>query len=231
MASRRGYLSQTELADFADIIIDDATEADDRISQAEEIIDAYVGPQNQFIDKTWSDIEGKMQSVSGNVFQLEARHCSVFLNDFFKGCEVEIIGGTGSGQRTIITTSTYAGFVTGTSFSPTIDITSFYRIYQLGKFPRKRDVYLDAINPPIPIYYKNIPEEIKRATAAQVEYMINQGDAYFRTDDIFKNQERIGDYEYQKSRDGSGAGITQLIAPKAKWFLNGFVNRKGVMVV
>ncbi len=43
IASRRGYVTQAELATLADITITDATEADDRISQAEELIDAYVG--------------------------------------------------------------------------------------------------------------------------------------------------------------------------------------------
>ncbi len=117
------------------------------------------------------------------------------------------------------------------ALSVAADKTSFYRIYQLGKFPRKRDVYLDAINPPSPIYYKNIPEQLKRAVAAQVQYMIQQGSLFFATDDIFKNNERFGDYTYDKARDGSGTGLTQLIAPKAKIYLQGYVNRRGVMLV
>ncbi len=234
MASRRQYLTQTELAQFADITIIDPTEADDQISQAEEIIDAYIGVQDQFLDMDFSNvIEGKAQAGGSTTLTLENRHSNVFLTNFFSYCEIEIIGGAGAGQRTIISSSTYPSTVVTfrDSFTTPCDSTSIYRIYQLGKFPRKKDVYLDAINPPSPIYYKNIPEAIKRATAAQVEYMIQQGSSYFKTDDMYKTAESIGDYSYQKARDGSGAGITQMIAPKAKMLLQGFVNRRGQIIV
>jgi hypothetical protein len=42
--------------------------------------------------------------------------------------------------------------------------------------------------------------------------------------------ERIGDYSYSKS-DGSGRGVDQLIAPKAKELLRGIRNRKGAIIV
>lgn len=237
MASRRNYVSQAELAQLANITIVDPTEADDQISQAEEIIDSYIGFQDQFFDKDFSNIvEGLSQgphSSGVNDMILESRHSNVFLTNFFTYCEVEIIGGTGAGQRTIVSASTYPNtYITFRDpLTTAIDKTSFYRIYQLGKFPRKVDVYLDAINPPSPIYYKNIPEAIKRATAVQVEYMIAQGTNFFKTADSFINNERIGDYSYDKARDGSGTGISQLIAPKAKWLLRGLVNRKGTMSI
>lgn len=238
MASRRQYLSQTELAQFADITIIDPTEADDQISQAEELLDTYLGPQDQFFDTDFSNIvEGKFSAAgpSGGSTSgyLESRHSNVFLTNFFTYCEVEVIGGAGAGQRTIISASTYPStYITfRDALTTPIDSTSIYRIYQLGKFPRKRDVYLDSINPPSPIYYKNIPENLKRATAAQVEYMIQQGPMFFKTDDIFKNAEQIGDYSYQKARDGSGTGIELMIAPKAKMLLRGYLNRKGRIIV
>lgn len=232
--SRRSYLSQAELVQFADITIVDTTEADDQISQAEEIVDAYVGPQDQFFDSDFSSIiEGLAQGGSATTMTLENRHSAVFLTNFFTYCECEILGGTGNGQRTIVVSNTYPSTVVTfrDSLSTPVDKTSFYRIYQLGKFPRKQDVYLDAINPPSPIYYKNIPEAVKRAVAAQVEYMIQQGIAFFKTDDIFKNDERIGDYSFGKPRDGSGTGLYQMIAPKAKMFLQGIANRKGRIIV
>lgn len=232
--SRRQYLSQSELALFADITISNASEADVMISQAEELIDAYVGFQQQFLSKREENvIMGKAQAANANQLTLEARHGNVFLVNFFSYCEIEIIGGTGSGQRGIIASSTYPNTVITfvTPFTTPLDNTSFYRIYQLGKFPRVKDCYLDAINPAIPIYYKSIPEAVKRATAAQVEYMINQGVAFFKTDDIFKNAERIGDYSWDKPRDGSGTGLSQVIAPKARMFLQGYINRKGIILV
>jgi len=47
--SRRGYLSQDELKQFANITIVDPTEADDVISQAEEILDAYIRRSDKFL--------------------------------------------------------------------------------------------------------------------------------------------------------------------------------------
>ena len=82
--SRRGYLSQSELEQFADITVTNTTEADDRISQAEEIIDAYVGPQDKFLDYT---IEGLVSAAaSGTSFILENSHQNVYDIDFFKWC-------------------------------------------------------------------------------------------------------------------------------------------------
>lgn len=234
MPSRRQYLTQAELAQFADITIVDATEADDQISQSEEIIDAYVGSQDMFFDSDFSNVvEGLAQAGGSGSLTLENRHANVFLTNFFSYCEVEIIGGAGAGQRTVIASSTYPNTVLTfrDSLTTPCNNTSFYRIYQLGKFPRKRDTFLDSINPPSPIYYKNIPEQIRRATAAQVEYMIQQGAAYFKTDDLFKTAEKIGDYAYDKARDGSAANIEMMIAPKAKMFLRGFINRRGVILV
>lgn len=234
MTSRRQYLSQAELVEYAEIQITDATEADDRISKAEEIIDAFVGPQKQFLPRASWDIQGLVSAIVGNSnnqFKLEARHQNVYQQNYFTFCWLEIQGGAGIGQRHKIVQSLYDGTITiEDTFSPVIDTTSFYRIWQLGHFPRQLDVYFDAIHTPIQ-YYKHIPEEIRRATAAQVEYMIEQGDDFFAGDDVFKNAERMGNYQYQKDRQGSGTGIDQLIAPKAKWLLRGYKNRRGSMII
>lgn len=232
MPSRRQYLSQSELIEFAEINITDQTEADDRITKAEEIIDGFIGPQQKFIPRMQFDIQGLIAGISGNnQFLVESRHQNVYQQDYFTFCEVEIIGGLGAGFRYTISGSLLSGLITiNTTFNPAIDTTSFYRIYQLGQFPRQKDAYFDAIHQP-PRYYKHIEEAVKRATAAQVEYMIEQGDDYFSSDDIYKNTEKMGNYEYQKARDGSGTGISLMIAPKAKWLLRGFTNRKGQMII
>lgn len=220
MASRRGYLDQTELAQFADITIDDTTEADDRISQAEELIDAYVGFQEQFIE---DPITGVAVGGSTTTIQLAERHQNTYQKDYFKGCEVEIIGGSQAGSRRRITGSTYAGVLTTDAFGGAIADGSVYRIYQLGKFPRCCDVYYDSIS--TETYYKQIPEAVKRATAAQVEYMINMGDDFFRTDKSELESESIGDYSYSK-----GSNRNTLIAPKAKALLRGIFSRIGAIV-
>lgn len=228
MASRRAYLSQAELAEYADITITNTTEADDRISQAEELIDTYVGFQRKAVCDT---IEGRVASATSTTITLESsRHQNTYQKNYFLYCEVEIIGGTGVGQRRVITGSTYEGVITTSSWTTTPDSTSYYRIYQLGKFPRQCDEYFDGQATP-EIYVKSIPEAVKRATAAQVEYAINQGDKFFSTDASTVQSEHIGNYSYTRGNDGGSAGTSALIAPKAKSYLKGIVNRKGTMNV
>ena len=223
--SRRGYLSQDELEQYANIVINDADEADDVISQAEEIIDVYVGFQDSLITEP---LHGRL-SVSGSktAHTLQADQKNAFQAGYFKGCEMEIIGGTGIGERQRITNSTNAGVLTTDAFSSTLDTTSVYKIYQLGKFPRNKDVFYDGNNTPN-TYYKSIPEQVKRAVAAQVEYVIEMGDAYFKTDKVDKQSESIGDYSYSKG--ASSAVIDKLVSPKVRTLLKGITNRKGVMI-
>jgi len=219
MASNRQYVSSAEVATYTS----SSAPTDNAISLAEEIIDGYLGPQ----DKAVSDIiYGRVSAATANTITLEiARHINVFQNNYFLYCYCEILDGTGAGQRQIIKSSTYAGVVTlvGNWTTPP-DSTSHYKIYQLGKFPRQQDEYYDGIFSP-PVYYKSIPEAVKRATAAQVEYMATQGAAYFASDSTSLNSERIGDYAYTRAQVGSSKDL--LIAPKAKTYLRGIMNRKG----
>lgn len=220
MASRRGYLTQAELAQYADITITDTTEADDQISQAEELIDSYIGAQHKFLP---NDVTGLVASAAADTFTLEEGYRD-YDQDYFKGCEVQIIGGTGEGQTRTISGNGYNnGVVTiSTSWTTTPDTTSYYRIIQLGKFPRYRDVefFNRAGDPRV---FKWIPENIKRATAAQVEYIVKMGTAFFTTNNTSITREQIGDYEYEKS----GTGRDSLIAPKAQLLLRGYKNRIG----
>jgi hypothetical protein len=147
--------------------------------------------------------------------------------DYLKGCEVEIIGGTGAGQRTIITGQTYAGVLSFAAISTAPDSTSIYRIHQLGKFPRRKDQFYDG-NDATPTYYRQIPEAVKRATAAQVQFMIEVGSSYFAGDASTYKSEAIGNYSYTKGTPATGS-VADLIAPKAKAYLRGIMNRKGVV--
>ena len=211
--SRRAYLSIAELQQFADITVTDNDEAADKISQAEEIIDVYVGPQEKAIK---FDISGRAVSATSDTLTLQTDHQNVYEIDYLLLCEIEILGGTGGGQRRKITGQTKAGVITvGSDWTTTPDSTSFYKIYQLGKFPRLKDVHYHGLSIPYQ-YYKSIPEEVKRAVAAQVEYAINMGDKFFSTDKAEKQEEKIADYSYVKSGAGSSS---RLIAPKAKMLL------------
>jgi hypothetical protein len=226
--SRRGYLSQDELEQFDNITITDSNEADDQISQAEELIDIYVGPQNSFMDE---EIIGLASASGATSITLEASQQNTFDIDYFKLCEIEILGGTGIGQRRKVTGSTKAGVLTvdeAWTVNPNTD--SFYRIIQLGKFPREDDVetYTNGANT---TYYKSIPEMVRRAVAAQVGYFIEMGENFFRGDKSNFKSESIGDYSYTRgdSAGTSTGGVGSLISPKAKSLLKGIINRIGTI--
>lgn len=227
MASRRGYLSQEELAQYADITINDTTEADDQISMAEELIDAWVGFQDKFQKR---DIFGQVSSATATTVTDSTTLNSLDqIDDYFKGAEIEIVGGTGSGQRRVISSSVRSTktVTVVSNFSTVPDSTSAFRIYQLGKFPRPRDVFSAADGSK---YYKSIPEAVKRATAAQVEYIINQGVKYFASEGVDMESERIGNYSYSKGQGGSLSTLSKLIAPKARALLRGITNRTGRII-
>lgn len=222
--SRRGYLSQSELAQMANITILDTDEADDRISQAEEIIDAYVGPQEKHLDH---EIVGLAASGGSASITLETAQQNSYDTNYFRLCQIEILGGTGEGQRKKIISSTKPGVLTvDAAWSTTPDSTSFYRISQLGKFPRHSDVETYS-NSGTTIYYKSIPEAVKRAVAAQIEYVIEMGDSFFAGNKTELQSESIGDYSYQKSA-GSGS-LDKLVSPKAKLLLKGIFSRVGTL--
>lgn len=220
--SRRGYLSQDELEQFANISVTDTSEADDVISQAEELIDAFVGFQEMFMPEP---LEGLAAAGGASSLTLESDQQNNYDANYFQNCEIEILGGTGEGERNRILSSTKAGVLTmADAWDTTPSTDSFYRIYQLGKFPRIYDVVSNTVSG-TSTYYKSIPEAVKRAVAAQVEYIINMGDDFFRTDKADKTSESIGDYSYS-TKEGR-AGVMRLIAPKAKLLLRGYINRVG----
>ena len=217
--SRRGYLSRKELIQFANITINDEDEADDVVSQAEEIIDAYLKRSDKFIK---TPRNGKATGGSTTTL-IDTSSDSRFNynDDYYNGCEIEILAGTNAGERRKITdydkdTQT---ITVDTAFTSVIDTTSVFEIYQLGLFPRVKDVWFSDS-----VYYKRIPEAIKRAVASQVEYIIEKGNSFFKGSSDFKS-EKIDDYAYEKNV----SGMDSMIAPKARMFLKGFKNRIGVL--
>lgn len=227
--TKRGYLTIAELQSYANITVTDEAEAYENIEMAEEAIDAYVGFQDKFARSTYL---GQVSSVSGTtIFDInDSTH--LFMTDgFFTYMVLEVVGGTGAGQmRRIISSDRDNKSVTvGQAFSPQLDTTSVFKIYQLAKFPRVKDVITNREGT---AYHKSIPEAVKRATAAQVEYVIQMGDSFFNTDQTDKQSEHIGNYSYSKG-GGSGGGPSTLVlqtAPKARTLLAGIINRTGRII-
>jgi hypothetical protein len=218
--TKRGYITKADLEAYADISVEDDSEAVERMNMAEEIIDDYVGFQNSFMryDVCGTATGGTTTTLvdTSNSSQINAT-----MANRFSYCTLQIVGGTNAGEsRTIISNNTTGVLTVDSAFSSAIDSTSVYRIYQLAKFPRTTDYQLvDSI------YYKYIPEQIKNACLAQVQYMIEMGDDFFIST-VDKDSESIDGYSSTVR-----TGTRRMIAPKARDYLHGIMNRKGKLIV
>lgn len=224
MASRRQYATIDEVEQFADVTSTDDTEFEDKISQAEELIDAYVGPQNQHFRGTYHGQITALTNSNKTIADTASTSQLNVANDYFSYSVLEIIGGTGVGQRGYIASSNKDNktVTLATALSTTPDTTSVFKIYQLGKFPRIQDVYS---GPSGLQYYKSIPDAVKRAVAAQVAFMIDQGDTFDAPD--FESESFLN-YSYTRGKDNGS--LSKLISPRAKVLLRGITNRTGRLI-
>lgn len=252
--SRRQYIDSTYLTNYwgNQTLNGDFASADALIEMAEEMIDGYVGPQRKWFQLDSSFIAGVFtppdyepetpvvkelrgritQVISPTQYMIETWQQHAYQNNFFIMCNIDVIGGKGFNNSYLISASTLDGQITiknidGTDPTQAVfDTTSVYRIYQLGKFPRDRDVFYNTFQNP-PFYYKAIPEQIREATAAQAEFINAMGIDYFTTERL--TSERIGSYSY--SRAAHSVKNDTLIAPKAKFLMKGYMSRRGTLIV
>lgn len=219
MASRRGYATTDDITGSTD----------DQITLAEQLIDAYVGFQDKAVA---GNVRGEVSSYNDGTKTLFDTGAGNLLgsydDNYFVGCELEIIGGTGSGQRGRITASSKDdhSVTLADALGTDPDTTSVYRIYQLAKFPRKKDSYHSTENLK---WYREIPDAIKQATIAQTEYIISQGDEFFEGDQSDFDSERIGNYSYSRGSAGQSA-LIKMMAPKARVLLRGYKNSTGRII-
>lgn len=224
-AVRRNYISAQDLTDIGA----DGTEA--RAALAEELIDAYVGWQDRHINGTYF---GQVSAVSNSnkTFADTSGSGSLGQNDnYFSYCVIEIIGGTGAGQIAPIVSSDYSDktVTIATAFSTTPDTTSVFKIYQLAKFPRVKDVFGGISGN---LYAKSIPQAVREATIAQIEFIVAQGDNYFTSAGTDMESESLGDYSYRRgSASADTSTLVKQIAPKARTLLRGIKNSTGRMTV
>jgi hypothetical protein len=221
----RNYITLAELQTLAGIVITNNGEALRQIERAEQAIDDYVGYHCPSVDV---DFRGTISAASGKqVFDTNPASQLHILDGYFEHCVIEILGGTGAGQIRYISGSSFDNrSVTIVDDWDTLpDTTSFYRIYQLAKFPRQQEVYTRADGRR---YYKAIPDAIKRAVAAQIEFMIAQGDAFFVGNQADVTSESIGNYSYSKANGGQSPTVSAL-APRARTLLRGYKNSMGTL--
>lgn len=222
----RNYISPADLAILASINIINNGEALRHISRAEQAIDDYVGYQCKHVETVF---QGMVSSVSAkNVIDTNPASQLHIIDGYFANCVIEIIGGTGAGQVRFISDSNYDNrsvqIVDDWDTPP--DTTSFYRIYQLAKFPRVEDVFSrqDGRH-----YYKSIPDAVKKAVAAQIEFMVQKGDAFFVGDQADLQSESVGNYSYSRANAGQSAAVSAM-APRARTLLRGIKNSTGVLI-
>lgn len=213
---RRHYFTTSEVTG--------ATEA--QAALAEQLIDDWVGPQDKFFPATTRGEvsavtnSGKTIADTGNGSQLDTT------NNRFANCVLEIIGGTGSGQVGVIESSDKASksVTLRAALSTEPDTTSVFRIYQLAKYPRRKDVDTNRAGD---TFYKSIPQAIKEAAIAQTEFIIEMGNDYFVGDESEMDSESIMSYSYSRGAGGGQSSLVKLIAPKARTLLRGYKNRLG----
>lgn len=222
----RNYLSIANLQTKAAITVNNTAEALRQLDRAEEAIDDYVGTQirnvqNEFRGQVTTAV-GKVISDTHNTSQLH------IIDDYFSNCVIEILGGTGKGQSRFIESSSLDGYsVTVTdSWDTQPDSTSFFRIYQLAKFPRIED---QNIQPDGLKYFKYIPQAVQNAVAAQMEYQIAQGNQFFEGDDASLKSESIGNYSYSTGTGDQSAAVA-LVSPRVKALLRGIKYSGGELI-
>lgn len=216
---RRNYFTLSDVSG--------ATEA--QAALAEALLDDYVGFQERFYQH---NTRGEVTAVSNSDKTIHDTGSGSQLqqtNNFFAGMVLEIIGGTGKGQVGIIESSDRDDrtITLAAALSTVPDTTSVFRIYQLAKFPRRKDVDTNRAGD---TYYKSIPQAIKEAAIAQCEFVIAQGDDYFTGDDSEMDSESIMSYSYSRGGNAGQAAVVKFMSPKARTLLRGYKNRTGRLV-
>lgn len=223
----RNYLSIPDLQKLADITVTDNQEALRQLERAEAAIDDYVGWQDQDVQ---NDFRGMVSAVNNDTEIIDTNPASQLhvIDGYFARCVIEIIGGAGVGQVRYISTSSFddRSVTVADAFDTPLDTTSFYRIYQLAKFPRAaKDVYSRQDGR---FFFKTVPEQVRKAVAAQIEFMIQQGDAFFVGNMADMQSEHIDNYSYAKANAGQSP-IVSALAPRARTLLRGYKNSLGTL--
>ena len=219
-------LTKRNYATLAVVQAEEAAATLAQIDLAEQAIDNYIGQQQKHIPNTFR-VEPTAFQNSGKTIIDTSNNTQLYQRDgYFVNCLIEIIGGTGAGQARLITSSDYDDrSVTITdAWTTEPDTTSFFKIYQLGKFPRAQDVLMNNAGT---AYYKSVPDQVKQAVIAQVQFIIAQGDSFFEGDDTSKESESIGDYSYTRGGGGGQASSVRMLGPRARTLLKGFKNSIG----
>lgn len=236
--SRFNYLSTSGLAALIPTMsgVTDHALAAKFITDAERMIDAYVGPFPKF----YSDLTGTFnaQLASGAVTVSGSGFGSDRPNYYAKGGHYLIImnvpGAPTSaliGTKRLIVASVSGTVTLATGYDEAVPASTEYYTHQESAFPRVIDT--DPTGTP------QLPDELEQAVAYQVEYGIAYGsesyglgdDAVVTGDDGAVGSRTYGS-GYSESRvtgagPGSRAGLAAWVAPKVRAILRRIMNVTG----
>lgn len=226
MASLRNYIKESRVAD--------ATA--EQVALAEEIIDAYVGVQDKYVP---GEHDGEITSLlSGNIIIDTSSRSDLGApqDDYYSRCVVEILSGDAAGEIRPIKSSVRLTQEIQYDGEPieSLAVGDIFRIFQLAKFPRRKDVFSRSNDAGYSRYYKSIPRAVQDAVIAQVKYIQELGDEYFTGNDSDVSQESLGNYSYSRGgangAGGSQTALIKMVAPQARAYLKGIKNSLGRMV-
>lgn len=228
MATIRGYLTDKQFQNItgADSL---GTDADLIIAKAEAIIDGYIGNWQPH----FNEIVTVPSSAQAGEITLNAQdRASLPGVDYLKGLAVEFLNGEAAGETRIIESQGSDGVITfDQEFSDEPADGDIVRIYQAGKVPRRGTddvISREVINERI--YIRNIPQPLREAVAAQIQYMQELGDEFFDGQASSLDSESMQSYSYQRGESAKGGKA--MVAPKVRQLLagTGIINRTAQIV-
>lgn len=228
--SELNYLQPTQLAQFVHSMasVTDEELAAKFISDAERMVDAYMGPAPKFYGRLTLDLTANL--TSGNTALSTSTVGERRPNYWAKGgVYVRVTDGPAAaiGEERLVVGSDDEQLTLVSGFSVDLPSASAkLELYQRSVFPRFWDV--DAQGDPF------LPDVLPRAVAWQVEYGVHYGSAEFGLGDSGITAEPGGVQSrsygggYSETRDTSqSSGLAVWLAPKTRAVLRRLLNSTG----
>lgn len=229
--SEFNYLQTSELATYIHTMsgVTGGDLAASFITDAERIIDAYVGPGQRF----YSQLTGNPSAaVASGATTLPSRIFGSRRPNYWAkgGVYVEVLSGADAsiiGQRRLVVASTIESLTLDTGFDAALTAATQFIFIQESAFPRWWDS--NVLGDP------RMPPALKIATALQVEYGIAYGSEAFGLGDPAISDDQAGNIQsrsygsgYSESIDTRKAeSLARWIAPRARVILRPLLNSTG----
>lgn len=199
------------------------------ITDAERIIDAYVGPGQRFYPELTgnpsANVASGATSFSAQVFG--SRRPNYWAKG---GAYIEILSGADTaviGTKRLVIASDGNTLTLDSGFAGALTTSTQFRFYQESQFPRWADG--NILGDP------RMPNVLKAAVAAQVEYGIAYGSEAFGLGDSDVVDDEAGNVQtrsygsgYSETRDTRRTeGLARWIAPRARVLLRSLLTTTG----